>query len=50
MQALSEEELVNVSGGGIKIGMGVAIIIGSIITFVIGAINGFLTTTKTCKK
>lgn len=44
---LSNEELTEVVGGGIK--LGVAIVVGAIVTFVIGVIDGFMRPLK-CNK
>ncbi len=45
--SLTEEELLNVEGGGLKISMGASLIIGGIITFIVGAVAGFVNKT-TC--
>ena len=39
---LTEQELSNIEGGGLLLGVGKLIIIGGIATFIIGAVNGYL--------
>ena len=42
MNTLTEKELYDVEGGGLKIGLNLALGIGAAITFVIGVVNGIL--------
>lgn len=42
MNNLTNNELYEISGGGIKIGMGTYLLIGGIGSFIIGFVNGLL--------
>lgn len=42
MNNLSNQELININGGGIKLSMASFLGISAIVSFVIGAVNGFL--------
>ncbi len=42
MQILNDYELSNIQGGSFSLGVGIALFIGGLITFVIGVIDGFV--------
>lgn len=44
---LTNEELTKVNGGSIKLTVGTSLIIGGIVTFIIGAVKGLVSST-TC--
>lgn len=42
MEKLTNEELNSINGGAIKLSMGKYLVVGGIISFIIGAINGLV--------
>ena len=42
MKELNKEELINIEGGAIKSAVTIGFIVGGIITFAIGVVNGLL--------
>ena len=42
MNNLSNQELININGGGIKLSVGAFLGVSAIVSFIIGAVNGFL--------